>query len=695
LVEGNPSDRKACLVRTRPLAAVLTASTVVLAAAGLAAGLAPAAAIAAQRGGTPLGQPAGQSAVSPELPAAVLRASAARGSSWSPEPAHYGTISRNDVPVRMADGTVLRVNVIRPKDPRTGKAAAGRFPVLLTQTPYGKGRGSDSAPGSAAKPGGASPTGGSDDYLVERGYIEVVADVRGTGDSEGSWGLFDPVQTRDAIRLVRWAARVPHSDGKVGTYGPSYLGINQMLLAGRIGRHSPLKAIFPMVSATDIYRDTAFMGGMLDAEFDVAYLGLTGGLNMINPLLDEGENPSDTSTLADLATVEADHANGLARYHAGQTANILAGGNQAYDGAYWKARQPGRLLAHIVANRIPAYLVGGEFDIFQRGEPMNFAGLQNAWDGRSTTAPMRPGQRVTGRYQLVDGPWEHLNGSSVDVDRLELEWFDTWLKGEKTGMARTRTPLHYYDLGRKHFVETTTYPFTGAKPTRFYLGDGTLTASKPATGTDTEYWTGAGNPCGRPVDQWIMGGISVPARAIGLSQAPCVDNDATAGTPPTVLRYTSAAFPQPRRIAGPLSATVYASATTTDTQLVAEIELVRPDGTSYPLTEGALLGSLRAVNRSRSWRTARGAYLMPYHPYTRGSAKPVVPGRVTRYDIEIFPTFATIPRGSRLRVTLSTSDAPHLLPNVPELSRLAGGVYTIHRGGTSASSIEVPLQTVR
>lgn len=644
----------------------------------------------------PNGTPTPTSAISPELPHRVLEASAAPGSSWQPERAVYGTVARNDVPVRMHDGKILRVNVIYPKDPATGKPAAGRFPVLLTQTPYGKGQGSNSAAGSAQHPGGASPTGGSDDYLVERGYIEVVADVRGTGDSQGSWGLFDPIQTRDAIRLVHWAARLPHSSGKVGTYGPSYLGINQMLLAGRIGRHSPLKAIFPMVAATDIYRDTSFMGGILDSEFDVAYLGLTGGLNMINPLIDAMQNPpSDATTMQYLAKVEADHANGLASYHAEQTRNVVTGGAQAYDGAYWRARQPGRLLARIVANRIPAYLVGGEFDIFQRGEPLNYAGLQNAWAGRPTTAPMRAGQRVTGRYQLIDGPWEHLNGSSVDVDLLELEWFDTWLKGERTGMARTPTPLHYYDLGRHRYAETTTYPFTGARATRFYFGNQTLTRRRPDAGTDTEVWTGAGNPCGRPIDQWIMGGISVPAKAFGLASAPCADNDNTTGTPPTALRYTTKPFRNAQRLAGPISATVYARATTTETQFVAEVEDVAPDGTAYPLTEGALLGSFRKLDRARSWQTRSGMYLLPYHPYTRRSSIPVVPGRMTRYDIEIFPTFATIAKGHSLRVTLSTSDAPHLMPNLPQQRELAGGVYTVHHGGVRASALVVPLQRHR
>ncbi len=420
---------------------------------GLAA-LGPAPALAVEPPPPP-GAPAVESAspslvgITPQLPAGVIAASAARGSHWKPETARYGTASINDIAVKGAHGTTIRVNEIYPTT-ASGQAAKGPFPVLLTMTPYGKGQGGSSAPGSATTPGTGSPTGGADNYLVQRGYIEIVEDVRGTGDSNGSWGLFDPVQQQDAIRVLAWAAHRPHADGRVGTYGPSYLGIDQLLLAGAVGRNSPLKAIFPMVPANDIYRDTSFMGGLLDFEFSETYLGLTGALNTVNPL---GDTASDPALLSSLAGIEADHANGLASYHAATTANVLSGGDEAYDGAYWQARNPQNILRRVVvlrrvvANRIPAYIVGGEFDIFQNGEPLNYAALQNAWAGRSVTAPMRSGQRTTGRYQLIDGPWEHINGSSVDVDGLELGWFDTWLKHEATGMARTPTPLHYYDLG--------------------------------------------------------------------------------------------------------------------------------------------------------------------------------------------------------------------------------------------------------
>src|SRR5580658_1849204 len=583
--------------RRRVRMGVAAAAVVLVACAAPAVATAPS---------TPPGAPAVESAPSslmgldPELPAGVIAASAAPASTWQPENAVYGTASIDDIPIAGAGGTTIRVNEIYPTT-ASGAPAPGKFPVLLTMTPYGKGEGGSSSVGSAQSPSAGAATGGADDYLAERGYIEVVMDVRGTGDSNGEWGLFDPIQQQDAIKVLNWAAHLPNSTGEVGTYGPSYLGIDQLLLAGAVGKGSPLKAIFPMVSANDIYRDTAFMGGLVDFEFSETYLGLTGALNVANPVEDTANDPD---LLSDLAGIESDHVNGLASYHAATEANVLGGGDEAYDGTYYQERNPSNVLAQIVANGIPAYLVGGEFDLFQNGEPLNYAGFQNAYDGRSTTAPMLPDQPTTGRYQLIDGPWEHLNGSSVDVDPLELEWFDTWLKGEDTGMATTPTPLHYYDLGTGNFDETTTYPFTGSTPTTLYFGaGGSLSTSKPTAGTagsDTIDWSPVGSVCGRPIDQWSMGGVSIASSEAGILP-PCVDADDTTQLGPWETTYTTAPLATAATVAGPITATVYASANTAETEWVAEVDEVTPDGTSYPITEGALLGSLRATDRSRSW----------------------------------------------------------------------------------------------
>ncbi len=68
----------------------------------------------------PPGAPAVESAptsmvgFNPELPLSVVAASAARGSHWRPERAIYGTDSINDIAIRGAGGTTIRVDEIYP-----------------------------------------------------------------------------------------------------------------------------------------------------------------------------------------------------------------------------------------------------------------------------------------------------------------------------------------------------------------------------------------------------------------------------------------------------------------------------------------------------------------------------------------------------------------------------------------------------
>ena len=616
-----------------------------------------------------------------QTPAAILKASAKRGSHWKPGPAEYGVGSHLNRPIKGAGGVTLRADVYYPTDPKSGKAAKGPFPVLLIQSPYGK---------STAGASGFAASTGEDAYLIKHGYIDVVSDVRGTGDSEGKFGFFDPIQTRDSKRVLRWAARLPHSTHQVGLYGASYLGIDQIQLAGAVGRHSPLKAIFPVVSANDIYRDTAFMGGILDSEFGAVYIALTSGLNIINPL-------ASPQNLKGLTKIEIKHLEDLYSFDSTFTAKTLANGPTAFDGSYWRARQPNKALRNIVKRRIPAYLIGGEYDLFQRGEPLNYAALQNLADGRRANAPMRPGQKVTGRYQLWDGPFTHLTGSAVNTDELELRWFDTWLKHEHTGMAKTKTPLHYYDLGTSTYRETTTYPFTGLHAKQYYFGAHNRLTRKPTGGgKDTLLYTAEGNPCGAAVDQWAIGPIESAEQIGGFNHVDCVQDNSASQVSPTILNYTSRPFKKTKTIGGPISARIYASATTKDTQWVAEIEDVNPHGKSRPLTEGALLGSLRARNAHRTWRSPHTHLpLLPFHRYTRSSRRPVTPGKTVRYDIEIFPTLDTILAGHRLRITLTTADAPHLQPAAPVATKLIGGVYTIMRTKARPSSLYVPVGRVK
>ena len=618
---------------------------------------------------------------------ATMPASSASAAPWQPGPEKYGVGKRQNVPVTMADGTVLRVDVYFPTNPQTGAAAGGPFPVILTQTPYGKGSSSASFPGGEQLAGlsGYSP------YLVKRGYIDVIADVRGTGASEGSWGLFDPVQGQDGAALVRWAAKLAHSDGKVGTFGASYMGINQVFTAANLPPASPLKAMFPIISANDVYRDTAFDGGLLDTEFGGIYLGLTAGLNLLNPVLESFvEQPTNPDVLKALA----DHIGGLLALHAALVANVETGGDQAYDQAYWRARRPQPLLAKIVQNRVPAFLVGGWFDLFQRGEPLNYSDLQNLLAGRGVGLSMTAGQQPSGRYQLLMGPWCHVTaGEGIDMNRLELAWFDRWLKGQATGIDQTKTPLHLYQLGSGKWLEASRYPFEGVTPRPYYLGAGkSLRPTKPGTagGSDRIVWTGLSSPCGLSTEQWSAGLLQLLLESAGGSD-PCAGDDSTTQVGPGAVSYTTAPFDKAQVLAGPIDATLYAASNRPDTEFNVVLEDIAPNGSSRPLTTGALLGSFRQLDRARTWWAADGRPLLPYHAYTRASQVPVPTGKVTRFDIEVRPTFAKLAAGHRLRATIATSDVPHIVPTPPQIANLAGGIYDVQRNSAAASFLELPL----
>lgn len=629
-------------------------------------------------------------------PAAARTAPSAR--SWTPEAPVYGIGEHKNVAVTVTDGVVLRANVYFPTDPRTGVAARGRFPVVMVQTPYGK----DTAGATSGQSGGAEAASetGEVPYLIRRGYIDVVAEVRGTGDSQGTFNLLDPVQGRDGAKLVRWAAALPNANGRVGLYGPSYMGLDQFLTANNLGSGSPLKALFPIVAGNDTYRDIAFDGGIPDAEFDLAAVStIFGPLDEANPLV-------EATSFDDLVTVERSHLPALASYNLAQTLNIESGGDEAYDEAYWQARAPRNMLAHVVATGVPAYMVGGYFDLYQRGEPLDYSGLQNAYARRPVGAPMTPRQHVTGRYQLLQGPWYHLTaGTGFDIYALQLAWFDRWLKGERTAIEQTRSPLHLYELGAHRWVDAARYPLDKTRPTTFYLSggpshggalsqnDGNLQTRSPASpaGQDQAVFTSASSPCQRGTEQWGAGAGELAFESGQLPPDPCTTDDRSLEVGPGALTYTSAAFTRPTVLAGPIDATIYATSTRPNTELVANVEDVSPDGTSTPISSGALLGSFRALDHGQSWFSPDGKPLAPYHPYTRASVTPVPVGQVTRFDIEVRPVVDDLLAGHRLRLTLTTSDTPHLLPLAKDLANLVGGVYQVQRNARAASFLEVPL----
>ena len=349
---------------------------------------------------------------------------------------------------------------------------------------------------------------------------------------------------------------------------------------------------------------------------------------------------------------------------------------RAYDNLYWQQRTTTpALVAPIVRNGIPALLWTGWNAPDNIGSLAMYAAFQNTWLGRPFYAPMSTHQPTTGRYQIIVGPWGHGQGPD---ESIELEWFDTWLKGEHTDMTKTRTPMHLFENG-SGWVNASTNPVASRYTSYDLSGGGALVA------------IGRGG--------WTASDAASSSDTIAYGQPePC-----TQGTTCTTLSYTTPSFPRGATVAGPISVTIYASSSNTNLDLIGTLYDIAPDGTATQIATGSLLGSMRAINPQQSWFDRNGVLIQPDHPFLADNYVPA--GRTARYDITIYPAVWSLPAGDALRLTLSTqeptsactSQLSALLPAIPCLltasqqATLPGGVYQIDHSRFLPSSVNLPL----
>jgi putative CocE/NonD family hydrolase len=567
-----------------------------------------------------------------------IASAADTGGTWSPytRPVQYPTtVTDKDVPITMADGTVLKANVTRPDAP-------GRFPVLVTQTPYGK----DGAVILAL--------GGGADALVQRGYVQVTVDVRGTGVSGGSWDSFGPSEQRDGYDVVEWAAAQPWSTGAVGLDGPSYMGLTQLYTAALRPPH--LKAIFPVVPMADGYRDIVFSGGDINVAFIPLWLGLvTGG----------GLAATDPATLLQ-------HVGGAFSFTAPTLLGSLTGsGSVAYDGPFWKTRSPIEVVDRI---RVPTFVVGGLHDLFQRGEPLIYERLKS---------------RVPTR--LLMGPWTHVGGSSGEglprdgvpsLSDLQLRWFDQYLKGIDTDVAAI-PKVTQYAYGDERYETQADWPDPRLDPQRWYLrGGSALSRGAPAAGEASQSFVQhpLAGVCTMSTGQWTAG-LGEPL--------PCFTDDrlnALSGG----ASYVSEPLASDLRVSGPIAARLWVTTTASDAAVSVRVDDVAPDGTSSGITTGWQTAAFRATDAART-RAVKGHVLQPWHPFTQASVLPVAAGVPTALDVEVFPANWVLKAGHRLKITVDPSDFPHALPPIPALLARLGGQVSVLTDPAHPSAIELPV----
>ena len=243
-------------------------------------------------------------------------------------------------------------------------------------------------------------------------------------------------------------------------------------------------------------------------------------------------------------------------------------------------------------------------------------------------------------------------------------------------------PVTQYVRGHERYESASSWPVPGLTAARWNLrGTGGLTTQAPGAGEASRSFvelpvTGI---CSRSTAQWLIGLID---------RTSCASDNRIDEL--TALTYTSEPFTKQSVINGPIEADLWVTTTSADAVVSVAVSDVAPDGTSRGLTNGLLLASNRAVDRSRS-RLLDGQSIQPWHPFTDVARLPVTPGVPMLLPVEVFPTSAAILPGHRLRVSVAPFDVPHALPPLPGLLNTIAGTVHVLSDAAHPSSVVLPV----
>jgi len=474
-----------------------------------------------------------------------------------------------------------------------------RRPVILERTPYMK---------AGIKFERAK-------YFVRHGYVFVEMDVRGRGDSDGEFVPYFN-EGKDGYDAVEWCARQPWSDGNVGTLGASYGGRIQWLAA--VERPPHLKAMVVLVPPSDPFVETPTG---TPSPMHICWLHLVSGRALQSMDVVDWEN---VYKHLPIVSMDEDIGRCIPAWHAEV--------EHAQLDAYW---QPLCYQQHFKQADVPVLHISGWYDDEQVGTPLNYMGMT----ARAATPEARASQR------LLMGPWDHATNSSqrlgnvdfgpqalIDLLGEQRLWFDRWLKGLPVAEM---APVRIFVMGENTWRDEREWPLARTKWTPYYLhsqghansrqGDGVLSISKP----EGE----------QPADHYAYD----PAHAVPFITNP---TSAQIGGPDDytelqmrsdMLVYITEALTEDIEVTGPIVVDLYAASSAPDTDFMAMLIDVWPNGFRQRLCDGMIRARFRG-----------------------GMDRPelIEPGRIYRYRIDCWNTSQLFSKGHRICLQITSSAFP-------------------------------------
>jgi putative CocE/NonD family hydrolase len=498
-----------------------------------------------------------------------------------PSPPQYG-IAFAEAWITMPDGVRLAANLFLPD----GGDADESYPVLLEYLPYRKTEARNSSHRLYS-------------YFVERGYVVVRVDIRGTGNSEGRLIPYEysDIEQDDGEIVIDWLSKQDWSNGNVGMFGISWGGFNSIQMAVR--NPPALKAIIAVDATEDLYQDDVhFMDGIMHVDtWEMSQDLANTRPGAPDYVLDEDNFTNRFATEPWMMTYK----------------------NQQRDGPFWDRASSRDKYDQI---KIPSFHIGGWYDGYRDSLP-------------------RMLENVDAPVKAMIGPWSHTYPNSpypnpgMEWRHEAVRWFDQWLKGKDTGIMdeprfavyvrEWHPPGPYLEHAPGYWRFEDGWPIERIEHRRFYAQDDHTLNAAPATNAvhRLRYVPSIGMEAGGPVMWW---------GDVAHDQRP---------TDAFSLVYDSAPLEKDTEILGLPKAVLKVSADAPRANWFVRVSDVAPDGTVTQVAGAGFNGTHR--NSARA-------------------PESLVPDEEFDLEIEMHFTSWVFPAGHRIRFAINNAQWPMMWP---------------------------------
>ncbi|HEY6923106.1 MAG TPA: CocE/NonD family hydrolase [Steroidobacteraceae bacterium] len=550
-------------------------------------------------------------------------------------------IRRETLKLMMRDGVRLATDVYSPPDDSA--------PTIAVRTPYGRDHPKIAASAIA---------------FAQCGYVVVLQDCRGTGESEPDTWDYYVYEREDSLDLVEWITHQRWYDGFITGTGGSYLAQTQWCMAF----HPRMSAIAPEVGGLGVAGHSARLYMFLNAyarsvgkgadKLSIAYdelerqmlpETLAGGyfneplhqpfsaellqsypqLRSVAPLqakrwLWEAYSAAPPAQRAQLLKTALGGDN--VTITTVESASAVFGHHIAHDAHMFPCPDPVKLCQLV---RAPALMITGWYDW----------GLNDTlatWDLMQRSAS----ESVRSRSRLVISPSAHnvpgYHEGKENHPNLERTYrsphlvplLTRWYAAVRENTVDSWPAVSYYLMGADEWQGASAWPPQEAEMITLYLQPGgSLTLSAPSKLCPPDDYTYCPHDPTPTVGGSIVSYVYPPG-SVDVSEVQRRSD---------VLTFTTARLQRALDVVGPLRLILFASSSAVDTDFVGRLSDVFPDGRAIQLQNGLL--------RARYRNHGKEPQLLQ-------------PGQVYRLEIDLWATANRFEAGHRLRLDISSADFP-------------------------------------